>query len=78
MLYTRHCFDETVFNFFLSAGNQETKRKMYGTVLLIGGGMNFKGTDEFLLKRLQSQLPPHYHFMKEQMEVITRPKVRNV
>lgn len=66
--------DEAIMYSIEQCSNQETKRKMYGTVLLIGGGMNFKGTDEFLLKRLQSQLPPHYHFMKEQMEVITRPK----
>ena len=48
---------------------------MYGTVLLIGGGLSFKGADEFLLKRLQAQLPTHYQFVKDQMEVIARPKV---
>ena len=60
---------------FVILDNQETKRKMYSTILLIGGGMNFKGVDEFLLKRLQMCLPAHYQFMKEQMDVITRPKV---
>ena len=60
---------------FNVSDNQETKRKMYSTILLIGGGMNFKGVDEFLLKRLQLNLPTHYQFMKEQMDVITRPKV---
>lgn len=48
---------------------------MYSTVLLIGGGLNFKGADEFLLKRLQAKLPNHYQYLKDQMEVINRPKV---
>lgn len=61
--------------FFSSSDNQETKRKMYSTVLLIGGGMNFKGADDFLLKRLQTIIPAHYQFIKDQMEVIVKPKV---
>ena len=56
-------------------GNSDTKRKMYGSILVIGGGMMFKGTDNFLLRRLQAQLPVGYQFMRDQMEVITRPKV---
>jgi len=59
------------------SGNPETKRKMYSTLLLIGGGLNFKGADEFLLKRLQSHLPSHLNSLKEQMEVINRPKVKH-
>lgn len=66
--------DEAVMYSIEQCNNQETKRKMYSTILLIGGGMNFKGVDEFLLKRLQMSLPTHYQFMKEQMDVITRPK----
>jgi len=66
--------DEAVMYSIEQCNNQETKRKMYSTVLLIGGGMNFKGADDFLTKRLQSKLPAHYQFMKEQLEVIARPK----
>ncbi|XP_002166225.2 actin-related protein 8 isoform X1 [Hydra vulgaris] len=66
--------DEAIMYSIESCSNLETKRKMYGTVLLIGGGLSFKGADEFLLKRLQAQLPAHYQFVKDQMEVIARPK----
>ena len=48
---------------------------MYSTILLIGGGLNFKGADDFLLKRVQARLPAHFNYLKEQMEVINRPKV---
>ena len=48
---------------------------MYSTILVVGGGMQFKGTDNFLLRRLQAQLPINYQFMRDQIEVITRPKV---
>ena len=48
---------------------------MYSTILVVGGGMQFKGTDNFLLRRLQAQLPVNYQFMRDQIEVITRPKV---
>ena len=48
---------------------------MYGTILVVGGGLMFKGADQFLLKRLQAQLPTFFQFMRDQMEVISRPKV---
>ena len=49
---------------------------MYSSILVIGGGMMFKGTENFLLRRLQAQLPPNFQFMRDQMEVYTRPKVK--
>ena len=48
---------------------------MYSTMLLLGGGFNFKGVDSFLLKRVQALLPPHFNYLKDQMEVINKPKV---
>lgn len=72
--YHGMALDEAVMFCIEQCTNTETKRKMYSTVLLIGGGMNFKGADEFLLKRLQARLPAHYQYVKEQMEVINRPK----
>ena len=52
--------DEAIVYSIERCRDAETKRKMYSTVLLIGGGLHFKGCDEFLLKRLQSRLPTHY------------------
>ena len=47
---------------------------MYGTILLVGGGYCFKGAEDFLLRKVQAQLPAHYQFVREQMEVVVRPK----
>lgn len=66
--------DQAILYSIECCGNSDTKRKMYGSILVIGGGMMFKGTDNFLLRRLQAQLPVGYQFMRDQMEVITRPK----
>ena len=37
--------------------------------------MMFKGANNFLMRRVQAQVPTAFHFMRDQMEVITRPKV---
>ncbi|XP_066935887.1 actin-related protein 8-like [Clytia hemisphaerica] len=66
--------DEAIAYSIEQCSNSETKRKMYSTILLIGGGLNFKGADNFLLKRVQARLPAHFNYLKEQMEVINRPK----
>eukprot|EP00794_Sanderia_malayensis_P009126 gene9126-10099_t len=55
-------------------GNSETKRKMYSSILVVGGGLMFKGTESFLLRKLQAQLPVNLQFMRDQLEVLTRPK----
>eukprot|EP00112_Aurelia_sp_Birch-Aquarium-sp1_P000617 Seg1058.8 transcript_id=Seg1058.8/GoldUCD/mRNA.D3Y31 product="Actin-related protein 8" protein_id=Seg1058.8/GoldUCD/D3Y31 len=66
--------DQAILYSIDCCGNYETRRKMYSTILVVGGGMQFKGTDNFLLRRLQAQLPVNYQFMRDQIEVITRPK----
>ena len=50
---------------------------MYSSILVVGGGMMFKGANNFLLRRLQAHLPVGFQFMRDQMEVIIRPKVIN-
>ena len=37
--------------------------------------MMFKGVNNFLLRRIQAQLPVGFQFMRDQVEIITRPKV---
>ena len=48
---------------------------MYSSIVVVGGGMMFKGVNNFLLRRIQAQLPLAFQFMRDQVEVITRPKV---
>ena len=66
--------DQAIMYSIEQCGNTETKRKMYGTILLVGGGYCFKGAEDFLLRKVQAQLPAHYQFVREQMEVVVRPK----
>ncbi|XP_065066274.1 actin-related protein 8-like [Rhopilema esculentum] len=66
--------DQAISKSIESCGSYETKRKMYSTILIVGGGMMFKGANNFLMRRVQAQVPTAFHFMRDQMEVITRPK----
>ncbi|KAJ7382589.1 Actin- protein 8 [Desmophyllum pertusum] len=53
---------------------EETKRKMYSSVLLIGGGFMFNGAAPALQSRLQAKLPASHRKLVDQVEVIARPK----
>ena len=64
----------TVILFFVVT--EETKRKMYSSVLLIGGGFMFNGAAATLQSRLQAKLPASHRKLVDQVEVIARPKVR--
>lgn len=57
-----------------TAAPEETKRKMYSSVLLIGGGFMFNGAAAALQSRLQAKLPPLHRKLVDQVEVIARPK----
>lgn len=62
--------------FLDTAAPEETKRKMYSSVLLIGGGFMFNGAAAALQSRLQAKLPPLHRKLVDQVEVIARPKVK--
>lgn len=57
------------------AATEETKRKMYSSVLLIGGGFMFNGAQSALQSRLQAKLPASHRKLVDQVDVIARPKV---
>lgn len=61
--------------FFLSTASDETKRKMYSSILVVGGGLMFHGAQEFLLHRIINKMPPSFRRLVDNVEVITRPKV---
>lgn len=63
-----------LISFFLTASD-ETKRKMYSSILVVGGGLMFHGAQEFLLHRIINKMPPSFRRLVDNVEVITRPKV---
>ena len=58
--------------------SDETKRKMYSSILVVGGGLLFHGAQDFLQHRILNKMPPSFRRVVENVEVITRPKVPNV
>lgn len=64
--------DQAILQSIERCPNDEMKRKMYSCILVIGGGMKFKGIGKWLQNRLALQIP--YAFRPEQIDVITSPK----
>uniref|UniRef100_H3D395 Actin-related protein 8 n=1 Tax=Tetraodon nigroviridis TaxID=99883 RepID=H3D395_TETNG len=54
--------------------SDETKRKMYSSILVVGGGLMFQGAQEFLLHRIINKMPPSFRRLMDNVEIITRPK----
>lgn len=52
--------------------SDEMKRKMYSSILIVGGGAKFKNLGKWLQYRLALQIPVAYR--PEQIEIITRAK----
>lgn len=52
--------------------NDELKRKMYGCILVVGGGMKFPGIGKWLQNRVGLQIP--YLYRTEQLDIVTSPK----
>lgn len=40
--------------------NEETKRKLYSSVLVVGGGFKFQGFDVWLQTKLSITIPKHF------------------
>lgn len=68
----RICF---ILAFFFLTASDETKRKMYSSILVVGGGLMFPGAQEFLLHRIINKMPPSFRRLMDNVEIITRPKV---
>lgn len=52
--------------------SEELKRKMYGCILVVGGGMKFTGIGKWLQNRVGLQIP--YQYRSEQLDIVTSPK----
>lgn len=60
------------FSFHPKTANDELKRKMYGCILVVGGGMKFVGIGKWLQNRVGLQIP--FIFRSEHLDIVTSPK----
>lgn len=58
--------------YYTVLANDELKRKMYGCILVVGGGMKFVGIGKWLQNRVSLQIP--YLYRSEQLDIVTSPK----
>ncbi|RWS17454.1 actin-related protein 8-like protein [Dinothrombium tinctorium] len=65
--------DQAVMQCIDRCDNDDTKRRMYNCVLVVGGGINFKGIDTWLQSRLSVQIPLQYR-TGQCVDIITNPK----
>ncbi|KXJ27113.1 Actin-related protein 8 [Exaiptasia diaphana] len=66
--------DQAVIQSIECCPSEDTKRKMYGNILLVGGGFSFNGAAAMLQARVQAKLPTYLRKLIDQVEVIARPK----
>ncbi|XP_031567507.1 actin-related protein 8-like [Actinia tenebrosa] len=66
--------DQAIIQSIECCPSEDTKRKMYSNILLIGGGFSFNGAAQVLQTRVQAKLPSHLRKLVDQVEVIARPK----
>ncbi|MGH0140671.1 UNVERIFIED_CONTAM: hypothetical protein FKN15_037779 [Acipenser sinensis] len=66
--------DKAILHSIDCCASDETKKKMYSCILVVGGGLMFHGSQEFLRHRIFNKMPPSFRRVVENVEVITRPK----
>lgn len=49
--------DQAIMQSIQKCGSDDLKRKMYSSILLVGGGLKFKGMSSWLQKRLSQHIP---------------------
>lgn len=64
--------DQAVLQSIDRCPNEDLKRKMYGCVLVVGGGMKFSGIGTWLQNRISLQIP--YLYRAEQLDIISNPR----
>ncbi|XP_044256841.1 actin-related protein 8 isoform X2 [Tribolium madens] len=64
--------DQAVLQSIDRCPNEDLKRKMYGCILIVGGGMKFSGIGTWLQNRISLQIP--YLYRAEQLDIITNPR----
>ncbi|KAG8332324.1 actin-related protein 8-like isoform X1 [Homalodisca vitripennis] len=64
--------DQAILQSIDRCGSDDLKRKMYSSILIVGGGMKFQGISTWLQNRIALQIP--YMLRSEQMDIVTAPK----
>ncbi|TRY81838.1 hypothetical protein DNTS_011405 [Danionella cerebrum] len=60
--------DKAILHSIDSCASDETKRKMYSCILVVGGGLQFHGTQQFLQHRILNKMPPSFRCMVENVD----------
>jgi actin-related protein 8 len=64
--------DQAILQCIDHCESEEVKKRMYSSILLVGGGLAFPGIDKWLQKRLSTQIP--LPFRGNPIEIIVKPK----
>ena len=60
---------------FFVAENDDTKKRMYSCVLVVGGGLMFPMAQSWLQYLIWTQMPGAFRLQLETQDIITNPKV---
>ncbi|XP_072179953.1 actin-related protein 8-like [Diadema setosum] len=67
--------DQAILYSIDCCASDETKKKMYNCILVVGGGMAlFQGATEMLQHRIQTKMPPSFRRAVDRVEVICKSK----
>ncbi|XP_002730533.1 actin-related protein 8-like [Saccoglossus kowalevskii] len=66
--------DEAILHSISCCSSDETKKKMYGTILVIGGGLQFQGAQEMLHRKILKGIPEKFRSQVESVDVICKAK----
>ncbi|KAM4721654.1 actin-related protein 8 isoform 1-T4 [Rhinophrynus dorsalis] len=66
--------DKAILHSIDCCASDDTKKKMYGSILVVGGGLMFHKAQQFLQHRILNKMPPSFRRLVDNVEVITRPK----
>ncbi|KAK9507119.1 hypothetical protein O3M35_008928 [Rhynocoris fuscipes] len=63
--------DQAILQSIQRCASDDLKKKMYSCILVVGGGMKFRGISNWLQKKISLQIPPN--FRPEQTDIVTTP-----
>ncbi|KAM4022598.1 actin-related protein 8 [Anomaloglossus baeobatrachus] len=66
--------DKAILHSIDCCTSDDMKKKMYSSILVVGGGLMFHKAQQFLQHRILNKMPPSFRRVVENVEVITRPK----
>ncbi len=64
--------DQAILQCIDQCDSDEVKRRMYSSILLVGGGLAFAGIEKWLQSRLSLQIPVQYR--GQSVDIVVKPK----